>query len=92
MPFVGLVSDPRWEPPEGQPDPERRRRAWTIPWGVLIWTAVFVALMLLVPVVSGALGAAAGYVLLCVAVAVGVWRLDRWCATFNWRGMRDYQS
>jgi hypothetical protein len=94
MPFVGLVSDPRWEPPEGLPDPEpsRRHGTWHMPWSLLAWTGIFVALMLLVPVVGGAVGAGAGYVLLCVNVALGVWRVDRWCAKQYWRGLREYQS
>jgi hypothetical protein len=93
MPFVGLVSDPRWEPPEGQPDPDRRRpRMWRMPWSLLIWTAIFVGLMMLVPVVGGAIGPGAGYALLLANVALGVWRVDRWCAKQYWRGLRDYQS
>jgi hypothetical protein len=94
MPFVGLVTDPRWEPPEGAPDPDRRRapRDWRFPWSLLIWTTVCVGLMLLVPVVSGAVGSLAGYLLVCFTVALAVWRVDRWFATQYWRGLRDYQS
>jgi hypothetical protein len=93
MPFVGLVSDPRWEPPEGLPDPEpRKNRAWRMPWSLVIWTTIFVALMVAVPFVSGALGPGAGYLLLIFNVGLCVWRVDRWFATQYWRGLRDYQS
>ena len=93
MPFVGLVSDPRWEPPEGSgDDKERRKRAWVIPWRLLLWAVLLIGLTLLVPVVGHALGAFAGYLLLCFTVALGFWRFDRWCAKQYWSGLRDYQS
>jgi hypothetical protein len=94
MPFVGLVSDPRWEPPDGSPEPERRRegRTWRIPWSVVLWLAIFVGLMRLVPVADEALGAFAGYLLLIFNVTLVIWRVDRWCATQYWRGLQDYQS
>lgn len=92
MPFVGLVSDPRWEPPEGsEPDPERRR-AGRFPWRALLWIAVMIGVLLLVPVVTDLAGAFAGYLLLCFAIGLGFWRVDRWCARQYWRGLRDYQS
>ena len=94
MPFVGLVSDPRWEPPDGSNDPERKRRHrnWRVPWSVIVWLALFIGLMWLVPVASGLFGALAGYLLLCLNVAVAFWRVDRWFETQYWRGLRDYQS
>jgi hypothetical protein len=93
MPFVGLVSDPRWEPPDGSPDPERRKdRTWRVPWRPVFWTLLFVGLLLLVPVVTGAIGPLAGYLLVCFSVGLGVWRVDRWFSTLYWRGLRDYQS
>jgi hypothetical protein len=93
MPFVGLVSDPRWEPPEGGGEPDRdRRRTWRIPWNVLLWGALLIGLTLLVPVVGHALGGFAGYLLLCFNIGLGFWRFDRWCAKQYWRGLRDYQS
>lgn len=93
MPFVGLVSDPRWEPPDGSNDPERkRRRTWQIPWSAIAWLALFIGLMWLVPVASEQFGALAGYLLLCLNVAVGFWRVDRWFDTQYWRGLRDYQA
>jgi hypothetical protein len=92
MPFVGLVSDPRWEPPDGDGDDRDRNRTWRIPWRLLFWIVLLVALMVLVPVVGHALGEFAGYVLLCFNVALGFWRFDRWCAKQHWSGLRDYQS
>jgi hypothetical protein len=94
MPFVGLVSDPRWEPPEGNGDGdrERRHRTWRIPWRLLAWVTLLVGLMLLVPVLGHALGEFAGYLLLCFNVGLGFWRFDRWCAKQYWSGLRDYQS
>jgi hypothetical protein len=94
MPFVGLVSDPRWEPPEGNGDGDKERghRTWRIPWRLLAWLALLVGLMLLVPVAGHALGQFAGYLLLCFNVALGFWRFDRWCAKQYWSGLRDYQS
>jgi hypothetical protein len=94
MPFVGLVSDPKWEPPEGSGEPERERRprTWRIPWSLLIWVTLLIGLMLLVPVAGHAFGAFAGYLLLCFNVGLGFWRFDRWCAKQYWRGLRDYQA
>jgi hypothetical protein len=93
MPFVGLVSDPRWEPPGGDGDDKhRRKRAWSIPWRFLLWAALLIGLMVLVPVVGRAFGQFAGYLLLCFNVALGFWRFDRWCAKQYWSGLRDYQS
>jgi hypothetical protein len=94
MPFVGLVSDPRWVPPEGNGygDKERHNRTWRIPWRFLAWAVLLLGLMLLVPVVGDAFGQLAGYLLLCFNVALGFWRFDRWCAKQYWSGLRDYQS
>jgi hypothetical protein len=91
MPFVGLVSDPRWEPPDDQPEsrgPHRRQ----VPWRALAWIAVVVAMVLTVPVADHALGPLAGYGWMLAAIAVAVWRIDRWCSRQYWRGLRDYQS
>ncbi len=92
MPFVGLVSDPRWEPPDDLPERQPHRRDWDIPWRMLVWTAVLLGLMFAVPAADQALGPLGGYGVLMLAVGLGVWRLDRWCARQNWRGLRDYQS
>lgn len=93
MPFVGLVSDPRWEPPDGSGDNDRKRnRTWQVPWSLIIWLALFIGLMRLVPVASDLFGGLAGYVLLCANVTLGVWRVDRWFETQYWRGLRDYQA
>jgi hypothetical protein len=88
VPFVGLVSDPRWEPPD---QPERRPPEWHVPWGVVAWVVVITGLALAVPTVDRLIGSLAAYVLLLVTVAVAVWRVDRWCARQYWRGLRDYQ-
>ena len=92
MPFVGLVSDPRWEPPDDLPGRDPHRRDWHVPWRTLAWVAVLVGLMLSVSAADRWVGSPAGFGLLMLAVALGVWRLDRWCARQNWRGLRDYQS
>ena len=98
MPFVGLVSDPRWEPPEGggsDPDGERGNPLRRVPWSIVlfvIWLGVWVGLMALVPIVAHAFGGLAGYLLLCFNVGIGFWRFDRWCSRQYWRGLRDYQA
>ena len=94
MPFVGLVSDPRWEPPDGWGEPERKRnrRSWRVPWSLIIWLAIFIGLMRLVPVASDLFGALVGYLLLCANVALGFWRVDRGFETQYWRGLRDHQA
>lgn len=93
MPFVGLVSDPRWEPPDDSHEPQRRwNRSWRVPWRLLIWLAAWWGLMMLVPVADHTLGALAGYLLLIFNISLGVWRFERWCSRQYWRGLRDYQS
>ncbi|HWK28758.1 MAG TPA: hypothetical protein VNS09_19515 [Solirubrobacter sp.] len=93
MAFVGLVSDPRWEPPEGGWDPDgEHRRTWRVPWKTVVWVLIVIGLVVLVPIVGHAVGAFAGYLVLCVALAVGFWRFDRWCSRLYWRDVRDYQS
>jgi hypothetical protein len=47
--------------------------------------------MALVPVVSTALGGLAGFAVLMAAVALAVWRIDRWCAKQYWAGLREYK-
>jgi hypothetical protein len=89
--FVGLVRDPRWEPPEGAPEPERRR-SWRIPWRTIVTLIVFCTMLALVPPVGEAFGPLAGYGFLCLAVAIGGWRFDRWLGRQYWRGLKDYQA
>jgi hypothetical protein len=86
--FVGLVRSPRWEPPPAPPP----SRNWRVPWRALAWLAVFWALMAAVPLVSRLAGPPAGYGVLLLAVAVGLWRLDRWCSRQYWQGLREYQA
>ena len=97
MPFVGLVSDPRWEPPDDSPEPRRRRnwhwnRNWQVPWSVLAWVVVWWTLLLLAPVAGRAFGGGIGYLVLLLDVAFGSWRLNRWTSRRYTRGLRDYQS
>jgi hypothetical protein len=89
--FVGLVSDPRWEPPDGLPEPEPHR-SWPVPWRALAWVATFWVLLALIPAADDAGGPLAGYGLLLATVVLAVWRLDRWCSRQYWRGLRDHQS
>ena len=89
--FVGLVRSPGWElPPAPAPPPPRRHGR--VPWRALAWLAVFWALMAAVPLASHLAGPPAGYGVLLLAVAVGLWRLDRWCSRQYWQGLREYQA
>jgi hypothetical protein len=93
MPFVGLVSDPRWEPPDDSPEPRRRRNwRWRVPWSVLAWIAVWWTLLLLAPVAGRLFGGGIGYLVLIGDVSLGSWRLNRWISHRYTRGLRDYQS
>jgi hypothetical protein len=47
--------------------------------------------MALVPVANQTFGGLAGFVVLLLAVALALWRLDRWCSRQYWRGLRDYK-
>jgi hypothetical protein len=86
MPFVGLVRSSEWEPPPPGDDEPRPRR--DIPWRAIAWLAAFFAVLLVAP----ALGGLAGYVVILVAVAVGLHRVDRACSRQYWRGLRDHQA
>jgi hypothetical protein len=97
MPFVGLVSDPRWEPPDDSPEPRRRRdwswnRSWRVPWRALAWVTVWWTLLLLAPVAGRVFGGGIGYLVLLVDVALGSCGLNRWTSHRYERGLRDYQS
>jgi hypothetical protein len=89
--FVGLVHSSRWEPPDDIPAPGPRPR-WHVPWRPLAWVAVFAWLLVLAPVAGRAFGGLAGCAVLLLAIALGFWRVDRWCARQYWRGLRDYQA
>jgi hypothetical protein len=91
MLVVGLVHGSGWEPPEETPPPSGRR-SWHVPWRPLAWLAAWCWLLALVPVVDDALGALAGYAMLLLAVALGFWRVERWCARQYWHGLREYQA
>jgi uncharacterized membrane protein len=47
--------------------------------------------MALVPVVNSAFGGLAGFGVLMLAVALVLWRLERWCARQYWQGLREYK-
>jgi uncharacterized membrane protein len=47
--------------------------------------------MALVPVASDAFGGLAGFGVLMLAVALGFWRLERWCTRQYWHGLREYK-
>jgi hypothetical protein len=91
MPFVGLVSDPRWEPPDDSPEP-RRRRSWHVPWSMLAWVAVWWTVLLLAPLAGREIAPGVGYLVLLIDVALGSWRLNTWSSRQYSRGLRDYQS
>jgi len=90
MLVVGLVHGGGWEPPDERPDPPRR--AWHVPWRALAWIAAWCWLLALVPYAEDALGPLAGYAVLLSAIALGFWRVERWCSRQYWRGLRDYQA
>lgn len=91
MLVVGLIGDSGWEPLENEPEPPPPRRKWNLPWRPLAWAAVWCWLMALVPVVSSAFGGLAGFGVLMAAVALILWRIDRWCARQYWHGLREYK-
>jgi len=95
--FVGLVKDPGrdWRPWDDTPEPSPGR-SWRVPWGLIAWVALWVAVVsgmfAAVPLVDHEFGSFAGYVLILLSVAVGVWRIDRWFDHAYWEGLRDYKS
>jgi apolipoprotein N-acyltransferase len=88
--LVGLVHSRGWEPPDDQPEPPRRR-AWDVPWRALVWVAVWLWLLALVPYAEDLLGPLAGYAVLMAAIGLAFWRVERWCSRQYWRGLRDYR-
>ena len=90
--FVSLVRGPEWQPPDGFSEPEPDRAVVEVPWAALAWLATFGGLLKLEPVVEQAAGARVGYGFLLATVALGAWRLDRWCARLNWLGLREYKQ
>ena len=97
MLVFGLVQGDRWEPPDDrwEPDedelPERRPWTWRRPWRPCAWFAAWCWLMALVPVVSRAFGGLAGFGVLMLALALGCWRLERFCARQYWSGLREHK-
>jgi hypothetical protein len=90
MLFVGLVRGDEWGPPEDAP--AGPGPVWHVPWQGLAWVATVFGLMFLGPVAGRAFGGLAGYAALLLAVGLGGWRIDRWCARQYWRALRDYQA
>ncbi len=84
--FVGLVHDPGLNRPEPPPDAARPRPLPPVPWRLLAWVTGWVALLF----GAGALGGLAGYLVVLLAVGVGAWRLERWCARQYWGGLSEY--
>ncbi len=92
MLVFGLIRDRGWEePPKDDEPPEPREHSWHVPWRPFAWVAAWCWLMALVPVVSNAFGGLAGFGVLMLAVALVVWRVDRWCARQYWHGLREYK-
>jgi hypothetical protein len=88
---LGLVHGKEWEPPDEPPAPDPGR-SWRVPWRTVAWLAAAIGLMFLGPVADHAFGGLAGYLVLLLGVAVGLWRLERFCSGQYWRGLRDYQA
>jgi hypothetical protein len=88
---LGLVLGKGWEPPDEPPAPDPGR-SWRVPWRAVAWLAAAIGLMFLGPVADHAFGGLAGYLVLLLGVAVGLWRLERFCSGQYWRGLRDYQA
>lgn len=97
MLVFGLVHGSGWDPPEGgweipeDDAPRRREWDWHVPWRALAWLAVWCFLMAVVPFVSSTFGGLAGFGVLMLAVALGFWRLERFCASQYWNGLREYK-
>ena len=95
--FVGLVNDPGsdWRPWDDSPEPSPHH-FWRVPWRlvsrVALWVAIVSGMFAAVPLVDREIGDLAGYALILVTVAVGVWRIDRWFDHGYWEGLREYNS
>jgi hypothetical protein len=83
--FVGLVHDPGLNRPE-PPEPRSRPHLPPVPWRLLASIAGWVSLL----IIANGVGGLAGYLVVLLAVALGAWRLDRWCARQYWSGLREY--
>jgi energy-coupling factor transporter transmembrane protein EcfT len=91
MLFVGLVRASDWERPDDTPVP-RPRATWRIPWRTLGWFAAVCALLFLAPVADHAFGGLVAYAVILLAVTLGLWRVERWCARQYWHGLREYRA
>jgi hypothetical protein len=84
--FVGLVHDPGLNRPEPPPEAAPQRQLPPVPWRLLAWVTGWVALLF----AADALGGLAGYLVVLLAVGLGAWRLERWCARQYWGGLSEY--
>lgn len=91
MIVVGLIHEGDRRPPEEPAEPSPGR-SWDVPWRGLGWTAAIGGLMAGVPVVEHRVGGGAGYGVLLSAIALGAWRLDRWCGRLYWRGLGEHRE
>jgi hypothetical protein len=100
MLVFGLVHSNGWEAPERGPEPPEddlpaRKRFefdWhMVPWRSLPWLALWCVLMAIVPFVSSNFGGLAAFGVLMAAVALALWRLERFCARQYWHGLREYK-
>src|SRR3712207_4874135 len=73
-----LVDTRDWDsrPPDPDEEPAPRRPLPRPPWRPFAWIAAFLWLLF----AAGTVGGLAGYLLILVAVGVGCWRVERWCA------------
>jgi hypothetical protein len=83
--LIGLVHDPGSNRPQ-PPDAGRHPQLPHVPWRLLAWLSGWVGLLF----VADAVGGLAGYLVLLLAVSIGAWRLDRWCARQYWSGLSEY--
>jgi hypothetical protein len=49
-------------------------------------------LLAIAGLVDHAVGPLAGYLVVLLAVGVGAWRVERWCARQYWHGLHEHQS
>jgi hypothetical protein len=87
VPLLGLVHDRGWDPPPDDPGGPRRPLPH-LPWRPFAWLAAWCWLLF----AAGAVGGLAGYLIVLLAVTLGCWRVERWCARQYWGGLREYRQ
>ena len=75
-----LVEGSSWGPEDPPPARAARRPLPRLPWRPFAWLAAFLWLLWL----AGTVGGLPGYGLVLLAVVLGSWRVERWCAQFDW--------